>query len=475
MTDLNKYLKYLVFLEYLIQEMNIWKLDNQEDILSWFKFLSKDIRRNNNGFFHYSDQQLTKYCSEPRKELRKRFNNFRIYWQHFNKKKRQIQHFIQTHNLPEYPEEFDENERIIVDTIQINYQDILKEINSLLANKQKIPYEYKHLINKLVKTIIYQKILNNKPVHVLTIDIEKNQIYTQFYTKNTKYIKTFKLQKFILKYQKIYPQYKFCEAWLVVSKNWQDILLQSTFKQWTSCMNLVNTYSDPLIDNSCVNSIKNGNLIAYLVLNLHDEYTIDDILDNNKYDGLCYNRCIWRCNILRYNCNYEYVYCAENTSYGTILHNAIAYHTGLFKILNEFVSKINKNLIQEFQPNQIAKLYKNEHLIFSDIFYLKELPYVIKYYNIKLYKEKIKTLSKSEKLELQQELEKQIELLTGDILAFLNVFHHFSENQQAIEYINTANTHLSNKQYINYKYFQEKHFFIKNTFDLYQILMQENF
>ena len=126
MTDLNKYLKYLVFLEYLTQEMNIWKLDNQEDILSWFKFLSKDIRRNNNGFFHYSDQQLTKYCSEPRKELRKRFNNFRIYWQHFNKKKRQIQHFIQTHNLPEYPEEFDENERIIVDTIQINYQDILK-------------------------------------------------------------------------------------------------------------------------------------------------------------------------------------------------------------------------------------------------------------------------------------------------------------------------------------------------------------
>jgi hypothetical protein len=47
-------------------------------------------------------------------------------------------------------------------------------------------------------------------------------------------------------------------------------------------MNLVNTYSDPLIDNSCVNSIKNGNLIAYLVLNLHDEYTIDDILDNKQ-------------------------------------------------------------------------------------------------------------------------------------------------------------------------------------------------
>lgn len=295
--------------------MNIWKLDNQKDILSWFKFLSKDIRRNNNAFFHYNDQQLTKYCQQPTLQLKKRFENFRIYWQHFNKKKREIQHYLESNILPDYPNAFKKHDRIIIDTIQINYQDILKEINSLLANKQKIPYEYTKLIDKLVKTIIFEKILCNKPVHVLTIDIQKNQIYTEFYSKNTKYIKTFKLQKFLLKYQKLYPQYKFCEAWLVVSKNWKDILLQSTFKQWTSCMNLINTYSDELIDNSCVNGIKAGDLIAYLILNLHDQHTIDDILDDNKYDGLCYNRCIWRCNILRYTYDDTYLFCAENTSY----------------------------------------------------------------------------------------------------------------------------------------------------------------
>lgn len=113
--------------------------------------------------------------------------------------------------------------------------------------------------------------------------------------------------------------------------------------------------------------------------------------------------------------------------------------------------------------------------IFSDIFYLKEPPYIIKYYNIQLYKEKLKTLSAAEKLELERELEKQIELLTGDILAFLNVFRHFSENKEAKTFINNKNTPNANRQYINCKYFQEKHFFIKNTFDLLNILTQEMF
>lgn len=394
--------------------MNIWKLDTQEDILSWFKFLLKDIRKNNNAFFHYDDKQLTKYCQHPRSNLKKRFQSFRLYWQHFNKKKRQVQHFLQTkYKKIKFPEIFKDQERIIIDNIQINYQDILKEINTLLVNKQKIPYEYQTLINKLVKTIISEKILNHQQaIHVLMVNIQKNQIYIQIFQKNIKYTKTFKLQKFLLKYQKIYSQYKFCDAWLVISKNWQDLFLQSTFKQWTSCMNLINTYSDTLIDNSCVNAIKNGNLIAYLVLNLHDQYTIDEILNDNGYNGLAYNRCIWRCNILRYNhTNTSYLYCAENTSYGTILHNIITYHTNLFKKLNNWLYNLNTTIIKKFNKKQPARLYINNELLFSDIFYLKQPPYILKYYNIDFYKKYIKQCTLAEKRELKKQIQKQIQLL----------------------------------------------------------------
>lgn len=158
-----------------------------------------------------------------------------------------------------YPEIFKSQERIILDTITIDYQKILEEINVLKINKQNISYAYLQIISKLVKEIIYNKVLNKHKILLCDVDVLNNNIEVEFENcqLNKKYIKKYKLNKFLQKYQKIYPEeYKKITAKLIVSKNWQDIFLSSTFKQWVSCMNLINTYKDHKIKYSNENYIK---------------------------------------------------------------------------------------------------------------------------------------------------------------------------------------------------------------------------
>lgn len=236
--------------------MDIWKLDTQQDIFDWFKLLSQDIRKNNCAFFHYNDNQLKKYLDNPNRELKKRFKTFECYWQHFNKKKRQAQLFLKKREVC-YPDIFNQSDRIIIDEIHINFEDILNQINANLAQNKPISKEYFTLISKLIKQILVEQVfINGKNLTLLKVNLQKNEIYTQFTYNAKDYTHTYKLQKFLLKYQNLNQSYKYCNAWLVVSKNWQDILLQSTFKQWTSCMNLINNYSDKLVDNSCINRNK---------------------------------------------------------------------------------------------------------------------------------------------------------------------------------------------------------------------------
>lgn len=94
---------------------------------------------------------------------------------------------------------------------------------------------------------------------LLNIDIENNKlniIYTNYKTE-IDYEKIYKLNKFLFKYQQLYPdEFKNITANLIVSCNWQDIFLSSTFKQWTSCMNLINTYKDHKIKYSNENYVK---------------------------------------------------------------------------------------------------------------------------------------------------------------------------------------------------------------------------
>jgi hypothetical protein len=149
--------------------------------------------------------------------------------------------------------------RICIAEVSINFQDILEEINVLRINQHKIPYAYYQIIYKLVKQILINHILSEYALVFLTVDIELNLIKLEYKSLVNGHIilKEYKLNKFLYKYQSIYPDdYKHINAWMIVSSNWQDIFLSSTFKQWTSCMNLINTYKDKKIKYSNENYVK---------------------------------------------------------------------------------------------------------------------------------------------------------------------------------------------------------------------------
>lgn len=237
---------------------DIWKLQSPSKIKEIFNFLSKDLRKNNDNFFHYEEKELVKYLKNPNLNIEDRLLTFVKYWENFNNRKRCLQRFFKFNNLPTFPDCFKETERIIIDEIILDYADILAEINVLKINKKTIPYEYIILIKKLIKSILKDKILINRQILFLDIDIEHNLISVEYKDNNLKIKeKKYKLYKFLLKYQNIYPdEYKCCKAWLIVSCNWQDVFLQSTFKSWTSCMNLINTYSNARVKYSNENNVK---------------------------------------------------------------------------------------------------------------------------------------------------------------------------------------------------------------------------
>lgn len=122
-------------------------------------------------------------------------------------------------------------------------------------------------------------------IKLCLVDILKNKIEVEYSDLKTdkEYKKEYKLNKFLFKYQKIYPtEYEKIKAFLIISCDWHDIFLMSTFKQWTSCMNLINTYRDHKIKYSNENDVKSGSLVSYLILDLADGKTIDEIMDDNR-------------------------------------------------------------------------------------------------------------------------------------------------------------------------------------------------
>lgn len=256
----------------MLRELDILKLQGPDEIEDIYTELNKNLIQYNSAYFHFNENELPKYIKCETNSPKFRFNKFKRNWENFNNHKQLLFHFF-NHNSVAYPAIFNNNNRICIAEVSINFQDILEEINVLKINKQKISYAYYQIIYKLIKQILINHILAESELLLLSVDIELNLIKVEYkkLSDNNIIIKEYKLNKFLYKYQTIYPdEYKNIKGWLIVSCNWQDIFLSSTFKQWTSCMNLINTYSDTLIDNSCVNAIKNGNLIAYLVLNLHD-------------------------------------------------------------------------------------------------------------------------------------------------------------------------------------------------------------
>ena len=235
---------------------NIWNLQKLKEIKEFFNILRKDLEKNNLYFFHYNKTEFLKYLKFSEVDLSQRLLKFQKTWNNFNNQKNSIKKFL-SQNILKFPSCFKEKERIIIGEVELDYQDILEEINILKINHKQIPYEYDIIIKKLIKSILLDKIFFEKDIQRLDINLNKNLILIEYKDKTKIKEKEYKLYKFLLKYQKLYPkEYKKFKAWLIVSCNWQDIFLQSTFKSWVSCMNLINTYNDPIIKNSNKNNIK---------------------------------------------------------------------------------------------------------------------------------------------------------------------------------------------------------------------------
>lgn len=75
--------------------------------------------------------------------------------------------------------------------------------------------------------------------------------------------------------------------------------------------------------------------------------------------------------------------------------------------------------------------------MYSDIFYLQKIKkYNLPFYNLEYLKNNLINLTVKEKYKIRKICNKNIELLTYDILALLNVYKHFMEDQIAMDYIN---------------------------------------
>jgi hypothetical protein len=108
--------------------------------------------------------------------------------------------------------------------------------------------------------------------------------------------------------------------------------------------------------------------------------------------------------------------------------------------------------------------------MFSDIFYLdKSEKYTLTFYNIDLLNTIHPCLTNAEKIKIQKNCDKNIQLLTYDILALLNVYKHFTENEQGIEYAKTTEN-FDDSFYIYKHYLKEKHIWLENYFTVKNIL-----
>jgi hypothetical protein len=134
--------------------------------------------------------------------------------------------------------------------------------------------------------------------------------------------------------------------------------------------------------------------------------------------------------------NNDYLFVCENTTYGNIMQSALTYHLDLLKILNKWLYTLNSSIVKSFQQENLIKTYVFEYPMYSDIFYTyKSKKHTLTLYNIDLLKNISPILSYTEKTKIIKNCQINIELLTYDILALLNVFKHFQENTESIEYI----------------------------------------
>lgn len=155
-------------------------------------------------------------------------------------------------------------------------------------------------------------------------------------------------------------------------------------------------------------------------------------------NGLCYQRTIWRCNIKRLvnqkNIN-DYLFLAENTTYGNKSQSSITYQNKLFISLNNWLYQLNKSIILPFNNHQLIKKYSFTEKMFSDIFCLEKTKPTLTFYNLQLLQDIKDKLSDNNKQKIIKNCIKNIELLTYDILALLNIYKHFEDDSIAIKYL----------------------------------------
>lgn len=247
----------------MFKNYDFLQLQTDDDIESLYSVLNEHLNENNKFYFHFDNDQLHEFIKNPKIKSNTRFKQFKQNWENFNTHKQLLYHFFH-HNTVNYPKIFKNNNRILIKEITINYKEILNEINILRINKCEISYAYTQLILKLVRSIIIKKVLEkNQNIITCEIDLYNNKILVEYFDidRNSNYNKEYKLTKFLLKYQSLYPEeFEHLNAWLIISADWKDIFLSSTFKQWVSCMNLINTYKDHKIKYSNENYVKSGRI-----------------------------------------------------------------------------------------------------------------------------------------------------------------------------------------------------------------------
>ena len=223
-----------------------------------FDILYKKNMSNNSSYFHFNMKELSSVskekCLDKFKQNIAQYNNI-------------IANLSANDNVKK-------SNRKTIKKILIDYEEIVNSINVYKAVGKDIPYVYEYLLKKLIRQIIRDNISSTA---MATIDILNNDIEINDINNSEKH---YKLIKFIQKFQLLYPEkYKKHTASLIISTNWKDILFQSTFKQWTSCTNILNSSVDKFLSYTPYEEILNQDMIAYLVLD-NDMYDINYVMDD---------------------------------------------------------------------------------------------------------------------------------------------------------------------------------------------------
>lgn len=118
------------------------------------------------------------------------------------------------------------------------------------------------------------------------------------------------------------------------------------------------------------------------------------------------------------------------------MQSTITYHKQLLQILNDWLFELNTSIFKQFEPSTLIKQYTLEYPMYSDIFYLaKTKKNILTIYNTNLLELILPTLTRKQINTIKTNCEKNIDILTYDIIALLNVFKHFTENPEAKKYV----------------------------------------